>query len=111
MKSINIEIETAIFSGNRLIEIYARLRSNIGMSERTDLLRQADGAAEQMGGCLRRIAEGKAAIKDNAQASAGLQALGELIERVMVQEREYRLASGDCSELNVDPEGEKEMSR
>ncbi len=104
MTSIQTEIESAVNSGNRLMEIYAQLRSRVGTSERTNLLRQAHEEAETIGIYLQRIATGKDEIKDNAETSEALRVLGELVELVMVQEREYRLASGDA------PDCEEEVS-
>ena len=109
MTSIQSEIEIATDLGNRLIEVYARLRLRSGSSERTELLRQADEAAGSLGACLSRIAAGTSEMKSDPETSAEFRALGELIERVMVQEREYRLAAGGSVEEDDAPAREEEL--
>jgi hypothetical protein len=110
MTSMQSEIEAAMASVNRLTDIYARLRLNIGSAERTDLLRQADETAENLRGSLTRIAAEKKETQDNTEAASDLNVLGELIESVMVQEREYRLASGAGLEEDDIPDDREKTS-
>lgn len=98
MTPILQEIEMAMDIGQSLRGVYARLRSREGGCERTGLLRQADELAGSMGSCLRRVASLSAHNAQDEEVSAAIRELGGMIEQVMVEEREYRMASGACSD-------------
>lgn len=109
MSSIQIEIESAKDTGQSLREVYAQLRSQAVFTERTALLRQADELAGTLGGALRRIASLSSEDSLDEPTQDSLRALGEMIEQVMVEEREYRVASGACSEAEMSPERTAEV--
>ena len=109
MIPIQMEIESAKDTGQSLREVYAQLRSQSVFTERTALLRQADELAGALGEGLRRIASLSSEGSLDEPTQEALRALGEMIELVMVEEREYRVASGACSEADIRPERAAEV--
>ena len=88
------DIEAATAEGRVISGLYAQLRTTRAAAERAAILRQVGERADSLGQRLRRLAEQRAGTGPDAEARAAMARLGEAMEQVMVQEREYRMASG-----------------
>lgn len=89
-----MEIEAATKEGRVITGLYAQLRSTRGAAERADILRQIGESADALGHRLRRLAEHQAQNGIDGTVRPALSQLSEAMEQVMVQEREFRMASG-----------------
>ena len=89
-----VEIEEATAEGRAISAVYARLRAGGSAAERADLLRQAGECADALRGRLSRLAEAQAGVEPDEAIRAALGELGDAMEQVMIQEREYRMACG-----------------
>lgn len=88
------DIQEAAEEGRAIFALYARLRKTASSGERADLLRQAGECADALGLRLRELAGRQAQTEIDDRIRSALGELGEAMEQVMVQEREYRLACG-----------------
>ena len=89
-----MDIEAATTEGRAIGTLYGQLRATRSAGERASILRQIGEYADAIGQRLRRLGEQNARLSPDADIRAALGALGEAMEQVMVQEREYRLACG-----------------
>ncbi len=89
-----MNIEAATLEGRAISGLYAKLRSTRGAVERAAILRQIGGCADALGKRLRQLAEQQAQHGPDNDVRSALSKLSDAMEQVMVQEREYRLASG-----------------
>ncbi len=89
-----MDIEAAIAEGRTISGLYARLRSTRGAGERATVLRKIGECADALGQRLRQVAEQQPHMVANEETRTALGKLSEAMEQVMVQEREYRMATG-----------------
>ena len=89
-----MDIEAAITEGRAISGLYARLRSTRGARDRATLLRKIGECADVLGQRLRQVAEQQSHAVATEETRMALGKLSEAMEQVMVQEREYRMASG-----------------
>ena len=88
------DIERATEEGRAIGGLYAQLRATRGAGERAALLRQIGERADAIGVQLRRLADLNPGDAADERVRAALGGLGEAMDQVMVQEREYRLSCG-----------------
>ena len=88
------DIEAAIAEGRAISGLYAKLRTTRGAAERAVVLRKIGECADVLGQWLRQVAEQQHLMVSTEETRTALGRLGEAMEQVMVQEREYRMASG-----------------
>ncbi len=91
---LRMEIDAAIADGRAISGLYAQLRSTRGAAERAVILRKVGECADVLGQRLRRVAEQQSQVVSSDETRMALGKLSEAMEQVMVQEREYRMASG-----------------
>lgn len=91
---IMTDISAATIESRTIRDIYARLRSTRDSAERAELLRQAGQCADALGKHLRKLTEQTETLESDENVKAALSELSCLMEQVMVQEREYRMATG-----------------
>ena len=89
-----LDIEAAIAEGRVISGLYAQLRSTRGAAERAGVLRKIGECADLLGQRLRLVAEQQSLVMSSEETRTALGKLSEAMEQVMVQEREYRMASG-----------------
>ncbi len=89
-----MDIEEATAEGRAISELYEQLRRTCSAAERASILRQVGEYADALGHRLRRLAEQQAQNEPDEGVKAALARLGDAMEQVMVQEREYRMACG-----------------
>lgn len=89
-----MDIQAATEQGRHIRNLYAQLRVSRSTSERAELLRDAGECADHLGRQLRHLAEQAAHVEQDDDIRSALGQLGEVMEQVMVQEREYRIATG-----------------
>ena len=89
-----MDIEAAIAEGRVISGLYAQLRSTRGAAARSVILRKIGESADVLGGRLRLVAEQQSLVVSSDETRTALGQLSEAMEQVMVQEREYRMASG-----------------
>lgn len=98
------QIRVAIAHGNAIRSIYADLRTASSIHDRTSLLRRAEAYAETLGQTLGEVA---AAQKDSEHSDMetlnALRELGDMMEQLMVQEREYRISAGGADAACANP--------
>jgi hypothetical protein len=92
--SIIMDIQEAVTQGRSIRNLYARLRITRDTRERADLLRQARQCVDTLMQQLPRLAQDAAASGPDEDTRAALGTLSEVMEQVMVQEREYRVSAG-----------------
>ena len=92
--SLMMDIQAAVEQGRHIRNLYAQLRVSRSSSERAELLRDAGERADLLGRQLRQLAEQAAHVEHDDELRSALGQLGEVMEQVMVQEREYRIATG-----------------
>ncbi len=98
------DIQEAIAEGRTIWMLYAKLRAAKRASDRALLLRQAGESADALGNKLRALATHASSGEPDAAVRAALAELGDVMEQVMVQEREYRRATGaDPDAAATDP--------
>lgn len=99
-------IEDAQACGNMIRELYARLRLTHDVRQRGELLKQACGQADTLDGALKAVSHACGGnMPTDTDTRDALQALGGVMEQVMVAEREYRIAAGgDMVELSAGAE-------
>ena len=88
------DIEAATAEGEAIGTLYSQLRATRSAAERATLLRQIGEYADAIGQRLRRLAEQNAKDDPSEEVRAAMGRLSDAMEQVMVQEREYRMASG-----------------
>ncbi len=101
------DISAATLEGRTIRDIYTRLRSTRNAAERADLLRQAGQCADALGRHLRKLAQQTEEFESGENIKAALSELSCLMEQVMVQEREYRIAAGAQPEPSESPTDEE----
>ncbi len=89
-----MDIEEATAEGRAISGLYEQLRRTCSLGERAAILRQVGDYADALGRKLRSLAEQQAQKEPDENVKAALARLGDAMEQVMVQEREYRMASG-----------------
>lgn len=89
-----LELTDALAHGCALREIYSKLRDVRGESDRMALLRRAAQCADALATELNRWAEAGAAESMGEDTRFALNGLGEVMEQVMVLERECRVGVG-----------------
>ena len=89
-----MDIEAAIAEGRAISGLYARLGSTRGAGSRAAVLREIGECADGLGKRLRVVAEQQPHLVADEETRTALGRLSEAMEQVMVQEREYRMASG-----------------
>jgi hypothetical protein len=88
------DIENATEQGRAIGHLYGLLRTKRSAGERAELLRKIREHADAIGSQLRRVAELNPAEAPDEDVRRALGELGEAMEQVMVQEREYRMSCG-----------------
>ena len=101
--SLLMEIEAATAEGRAISSLYAQLRASGSAAERADLLRRAGECADALRQRLRHLAEQQDRQASGEEVRSALGELGDAMEQVMIQEREYRMACGASPDaLDVD---------
>lgn len=91
------ELTGALKHGGALREIYSELRAARDEAERVALLQRAAQCVDALGTELSRCSGTYAPESMDEETRFALNGLGEIMEQVMVLEREYRVGNGAFS--------------